>query len=179
MEGTMTAYAFSELKDTIRHWDGKSTLPLKQIYEADCNKPDFASILVALLSEQDFQRGASWLLKHHVDTGHDINPANARTCYHSLDQLTHWDAQLHVLQTMHAMPVGADQKHAVQDFLEQCVNSRRTLIRAWAYTGFVVLAGQFKEYCSETRALLLRAEAQETAGSIRVRIRRGLEELEN
>lgn len=173
----MSTEAVCEFKDAIRQWDGKSTLPLTQIYEADCNKPDFASMLVALLSEQGFQRGASWLLKHHVDTGHDINPADARTCYRSLDQLTYWDAQLHILQAMHAMPIGADQKHAVQDFLEQCVNSRRTLIRAWAYTGFVVLAGQFKEYRSRTHALLLRAKEQESAGSIKVRIRRGLEEL--
>ncbi len=173
----MSAEAVCEFKDAIRQWDGKSTLPLTQIYQANCNRPDVASILVALLSDQDFQRGASWLLKHHVDTGHGIDPEDARTCYHSLDRLIHWDAQLHILQAMHAMPIDADHKHAVHDFLHQCVNSKRTLIRAWAYTGFVILAGQSEEYRSRTHALLLRAKEQESAGSIKVRIRRGLEEL--
>ena len=173
----MSAEAVSEFREAIRQWDGKSTLPLTQIYEAYCEKPDFTSILVALLSEQAVQRGASWLLKHHVDTGHDIDPADARICYHSLDQLSHWDAQLHILQSMHAMPIDEDQKHSVRDFLETSIASKRTLIRAWAYTGFVVLAGQFKEYRSQTHALLLRAKEQESAGSIMVRIRRGLDEL--
>lgn len=173
----MPAEAVREFRDTIKQWDGKSTLPLTKIYEAYYEKTDFTASLVALLSKQDFQRGASWLLKHHVDTGHDIDPADARTCYHSLDQLSHWDAQLHILQSMHAMHIDADQKHAVQNFLETCATSKRTLIRAWSYTGFVVLACQFKEYRSQTHALLLQAKEQEVAGSIKVRIRRGLEEL--
>lgn len=150
---------------------------MRQIYDVNCKRTNFPSTLAALLAEQDYQRGASWLLKHHVDNGHVMGPDDAQICYTSLDQLTHWDTQLHILQTMHALPINATDKEAVHSFLTKNVASKRTLIRAWSYTGFVILARQHEEYRAETQALLKRAKEVETAGSIKVRIRKGLEEL--
>lgn len=150
---------------------------MRQIYDANCGSSNFASTLAALLAEQDNQRGASWLLKHHIDNGHAVKRDDAQVCYTSLDQLTHWETQLHILQTMHALPIDAAHKAAVHRFLTKNVTSTKTLIRAWSYTGFVILACQHKEYRAEAQMLLEQAKQLETAGSIKVRIRRGLEEL--
>lgn len=150
---------------------------MKQIYDANCKRPNFTSTLAALLAEQDYQRGASWLLKHHIDNGHVMDRNDVQICYSSLDKLTHWDTHLHILQTMHALPIDTAHKEAVHSFLTKNVTSKRTLIRAWSYTGFVILARQFQEYRAEAHTLLKRAKEVETAGSIRVRIRRGLAEL--
>ncbi len=150
---------------------------MRQIYDANCKRTNFASTLAALLSEQDYQRGASWLLKHHIDNGHVMDRDDAQTCYTSLDKLTHWDTHLHILQIMHALAIDTADKETVHSFLTKNVTSKRTLIRAWSYTGFVILARQYEEYRAETHTLLKRAKEVETAGSIKVRIRRGLAEL--
>lgn len=150
---------------------------MTQIYDAHCEGMNFAATLAALLSEQDYQRGASWLLKHHIDKGHIINRDDTQTCYASLDKLTHWDTNLHILQAMHALPIDAGNTEKIYSFLIKNVASKRTLVRAWSYTGFVILAGQHTSYRKEAHALLQQANATETAGSIKVRIRKGLEEL--
>lgn len=150
---------------------------MRQIYDANCKRTNFASTLAALLSEQDYQRGASWLLKHHIDNGHVMDRDDAQTCYTSLDKLTHWDTHLHILQTMHALPIDTAHKEAVHSFLTKNVTSKRTLIRAWSYTGFVILTRQYQEYRAEAHTLLKQAKEVEAARSILVRIRRGLEEL--
>lgn len=151
---------------------------MNAIYDAFRETPGFAHVLAMLLSEQNYQRGASWLLKHHIDAGHAIAAEDAQTCYANVDKLTHWDTNLHILQTMHALPIDTAQKQAVHGFLHKNLTSDRTLVRAWAYTGFVVLASQYEDYHAEAVALLRQAKETETAGSIKVRIRRGLETLE-
>lgn len=150
---------------------------MRQIYDANCESSNFTSTLAALLAEQDYQRGASWLLKHHIDNGHAVKRDDAQICYTSLDKLTHWDTQLHILQTMHALPIDATHKAAVHRFLTKNMTSKRTLIRAWSYAGFVILARQYEEYRAEARVLLEQAKEVETAGSIKVRVRKGLAEL--
>lgn len=167
----------SDLRHAIGQWDGKSAALMRQIYDANCKRTNFTSTLAALLSEQDYQRGASWLLKHHIDNGHAVKRNDAQTCYTSLNQLTHWDTHLHILQAMHALPIDATHKAAIHSFLTKNVTSKRTLVRAWSYTGFVILARQYEEYHAEAQALLKQAKEVETAGSIKVRIRKGLEEL--
>lgn len=162
----------------IRHWDGKSTANLTEFYLENSETPDFVSNLVVLLSEPDLQRSASWLLKHHIDNGNTIPSDVAQTCYASLDKLTFWDAKLHILQSMHALPINPACKDAVYNFLQKNLVSERRLIRAWSYTGFVILASQHSQYSAEASRCLLQANDVETAGSIKVRIRKGLENLE-
>ncbi len=169
--------SISKLKQDVRLWDGKSAVLMVRVYEQYCDTPDFAFCLTQLMCEQEFQRGASWLLKHHIDTGHIIHPKEAQNCFASLDKLTHWDTRLHILQSMHAMPIAADHRQAVYDFLDQNITSKRTLVRAWTYTGYVVLAQQHEEYRPQVMALLNKANEIETAGSIKVRIRKGLTQL--
>lgn len=150
---------------------------MTQIYDTNCERMNFTATLAALLSDQDYQRGASWLLKRHIDKGHVINRDDVQTCYASLDKLTHWDTNLHILQAMHALPINAGNTEEIHSFLIKNMASKRTLVRAWSYTGFVILASHHEEYRKEAYALLKQANEAETAGSIKVRIRKGLEAL--
>ena len=116
------------------------------------------------------QVGATWLLKRHLECGGKLSSAQVRKIYASLDQLSEWEAILHVLQCMPEMPVPKGQIGKVAQFLRDCLAHKRPFVRAWAYNGFHELAVRHEIYREEMTRLIAHA-AQNEAASVKARLR--------
>jgi hypothetical protein len=168
-----------DLKTSLAAWDGKNTRPLLDLYEAFEHTRDWLGALVQLSCEQDCERGATWLLKHYLESGASL-PADLtdeHLCH--LAPLSHWEARMHVLQYLDRLKLTDTVKTPLHIFIKEAIASDAKLIRAWGYYGFAVLARQFPEFQSEARANLIKAGQIETAGSIKVRLRKALELLKS
>ncbi|QUS56136.1 hypothetical protein [Pseudovibrio brasiliensis] len=161
------------LKHEIEEWDCKSKQAITTIYQKHCETTDFLSVLIKLLSNEDTERGASWLLKHHFDCkGTALSDALEAGIWSSLSSLTHWEAKLHVLQIIPHLSIPSIQENAMEGFLMMGINDRKTLVRAWSYFGLALLAKRFPTKHHKIEALLKERAETETGGSVRVRIRK-------
>ena len=168
-----------ELRLAIAQWDGKSASAIKAVYDRFHDRERFNDDLIALMENETSQAGATWLLKHHCETKHvELSEEQRRSYQAKWKNLSHWEAQLHVLQCMEYIPIDASQKANVHSFLQRCLASEKKFVRAWAYSGSARLALAIPDYRSETHALLVEAHEKESAGSVRVRVRKGLELLD-
>jgi len=160
------------LEQEIYEWESLAVGTPSALYERHSADPDFVPKLVALLTEVPGQRGSTWLLKHHLETSPDsIDPELAGQIYSNCSTLEHWEAKLHLLQCIALLPVPTEQAQAVAGFIRECVSSNKKFVKAWAYSAFSELAAQHLEYQDEANALLDFAFENETAASVRARIR--------
>ncbi len=167
----------TSLAEAIGEWDGKSASDIERIYAAFHRASDFEISLAGLMYEDELQKGASWLFKHHIRNGHKPDGKVSARLFRSLDRLSHWETRLHVLQALHELEIPAKHKDRIYLFLREGLGSGKTLVKAWAYSGLAVLASQHHEYHDEASRLLSTASGKESAGSVRVRIRKALETL--
>lgn len=169
----------TDLFAALSQWDGKSASAITAIYDRFCAKEGFVDDLIELIANRDVEVGASWLLKHHCEK-QEVKLSGPRSAkYHSsFAGLSHWEARLHVLQCMEMIPVPASQKTEIHAFLTRCVGSDAKFVRAWAYNGMARLAVLFPELRAQTHETLITAHETENAGSIRVRIRKALQLLD-
>lgn len=164
------------LEAAIAAWDLKSSNDIGRIYRQYSVKPSFGTALTALIGERALERGASWLLKHHLETGWlDITPANVSTIYGSLNDLEHWEARLHLLQCIPHLPIPRSHVKPLERFLRNAISDEVKFVRAWGYNGWHQLGIQHAEYQPQVVEILERAKASETAPSVKVRIRKALE----
>ncbi|MEM7131988.1 MAG: hypothetical protein AAF702_37100 [Chloroflexota bacterium] len=154
----------------ISEWDGKSTDKLHSVYEIYGQEPGFSAELIVLLTQESHQKGATWLLKKHFESGSEIEAAQVERVYESLPTFKHWETKLHILQCISYMPISHDGKNHVEAFLQECLTEKNKFVRAWAYNGFYELAVQHAEYQDEVGELLDKAMIDEAA-SVRARIR--------
>ena len=156
------------MKEALLNWDTTSAEDISAIYERYEKAPDFLSEISGLMVEPGCERGATWLLKHYGESGRKID--DARRIYQSLPKLRHWEAKLHVLQSMSYLTIAGEEKKIVETFVRECLGDGHAFVRAWAYNGFSLLALQYPEYAQEVEELLKRGEKEEAA-SVRARIR--------
>lgn len=166
----VAADAKDPLAVEIGEWDGKTVDHLQSVYGRFSGDADFASRLIALSREAPVQAGATWLLKHHLETGAGLPAKNTKQILGALDQLSHWEARLHLLQLLPLLKIAKGQGAKVARLLDECLADRRALLRAWAYNGFHELAVQHPDYRDRARALFETAD-QETAASVKARVR--------
>lgn len=159
-----------ELKQALSQWDGKSGDDIAAIYDDCAGQAAFIETILALTRETALQAGATWLLKKHLENRNRLNEAQIRTLWSLAGGLDQWEARLHVLQCLPFLPIGVSQKDEVAQFLRQSLDSKNKFVRAWAYGGFIELAGQHPEFEKETEDHLRRALDREAA-SVKARIR--------
>lgn len=160
----------SDLQALVADWDGKSAESITKVYSQFHAAADFTTQLVAMLQHEPLQRGATWLLKRWLEAGGEISAEDIQTYYSTAPILTHWESRLHLLQSLQYLPITAEQAASLYPFIQRCLGSKKTFVRAWAYSGMYELAKQHPDYRSETDALFIKANATESA-SIRARIR--------
>ncbi len=158
------------IENDIANWDGKSSTDIERIYQRYSDKSFFISTLIDLLKQQELQKGASWLLKKHLESGSTLETNDIALIYKLLPKLIHWETKLHILQSMPYMPVGKAQKKKVEAFLRDCLTDDNKFVRAWIYNGFYELSCQYSEYKEETKQFLEMAMKDEAA-SVKARIR--------
>lgn len=164
------------LEADIAAWDFKSSDDIGRIYRRYSVRPSLGAQLAVLISEHTLERGASWLLKHHLETGWpDITPTDIATIYDLLPDLEHWEARLHFLQCIPHLPIPGSHVKPLEQFLRDAVSDKVKFVRAWGYNGWHQLGIQYPGYRPQVIELLETARASETAPSVKVRVRKALE----
>lgn len=164
----------SDLYDILAAWDGKRTAPLQTLFDAAEDKDALAAQAVAYCATPLTERGATWLLKHALETGADLDAGAQSDLIDSLPALSHCEARLHVLQILDRLELdGAEVGAKVAAFLEDAVADQNKFVRAWAYSGYHALAAQSPGYEERARRLIEQALAEE-APSIQARLRKVL-----
>ncbi|NQV80923.1 MAG: hypothetical protein HQ495_10245 [Alphaproteobacteria bacterium] len=163
------------MKADIAAWDGKATEPIAAVYARNQSHKTFLADVIALCGDAGCARGATWLLKHHIEGGDVPVPAAlTRQIFAQLDALAHWEAKLHVLQCLPFLTIAKHDAQRVARFVDACRSDDATFVRAWAYTGLHQLAVQHPPYRDNARETLEAALKAGQPASVKVRIRRAL-----
>ncbi len=158
------------LKQDIAAWNGKSAADINVIYNRHLHDPSFISDIIILIEQVPLQKGATWLLKKHLETDGTLESKDVKRIYELLPKLEHWETKLHILQCIPFMPIANSEKKNVELFLRNCLVDGKKLVRAWAYNGFYELSVQHQAYQAETKQILETAMKDEAA-SVKARIR--------
>lgn len=159
------------LETDIKAWDGKSVDIINRVYVRHHRRPSFLAELTSAISDEALQDGATWLLKHHLETDSPLDTGRAKEVFQALPKLTSWGAKLHILQSLRWMPIPTRYKNKLETFLRACLQEENKFVRAWAYSGFYELAKQHQEYRLEAQQLCRQA-ANNEAASVKARIRK-------
>lgn len=143
---------------------------LKAVYEKSHRQDGFFSELTELISDNDLQSQATWLLKAYLEKNPLSNTTLSGKILPLLPDLTSWEAQLNLLQCLPYLAIEDSNRKVVEIFLRKVLNSANKFVRAWAYNGFHVLATQHPEYQAEVKQFFEMALRDE-APSVKARIR--------
>ena len=163
----------NSVEQAITHWDGKSTSDIGEVYTRFCDESGFVNTIIALASAEKLQKGATWLLKRHLEVAGGRKGEHCSEILGLLPQLArnNWEAKLHLLQCMPYLVIEVKDKQRVERFLRQCLMNSNKFVRAWSYHGFYELSMQFPEYTKETKQFFEMAKKDE-APSVLARIRK-------
>lgn len=128
------------IEQEIASWDGKSADNIKAIYDAHNTESHFSDTIISLSLSEDCEKGATWLLKAWLEAGNKLEQAQVEKIYGSLDQLSHWEAKLHVLQSIPLMPITDTASGNLYAFLRITLTDPNKFVRAWSYNGFYELS---------------------------------------
>ncbi len=118
------------------------------------------------MTDASLQRGATWLLKHHLENHATLNTSEIKSIYQSIELFTHWESKLHILQSLEYLSIPKEFKATLELFIRPCLKSNKKLLRAWGYHGFYHLNKSFPEYSKETDLLLQKAMLDESPSVI-------------
>ncbi len=158
------------IEQAIAGWDGKSAEDIENIYNRYSSDSLFVANLIDFTRQTALQKGATWLLKHHLQRGRRISAEQAASVFKLLSQLSHWESMLHILQSLPYLRIGKSDVKVLEVFLRQCLLDTNKFVRAWAYNGFHELAKQHPKYRDEARQFFEMALKDE-APSVKARIR--------
>lgn len=158
------------IKQEIASWNGKSSSDIGAIYIRYCDDECFAPTLIELSLNRGFQRGATWLLNHHLKNGHKLEKKESAMLFKLLPKLEHWESKLHILQSIGYISIDTTDKKRVEIFLRKSLLDNNKFVRAWAYDGFYQISLQYPEYKEETKQFFEMALRDE-APSVKARIR--------
>ncbi|WCN09010.1 hypothetical protein [Marinomonas mediterranea] len=158
------------IEQAIALWDGKSADDIKAIYDAYNAENGFADSVITLSLTQGSEIGATWLLKAWLEEGNRLAHSQISKIYRSLNQLKHWEAKLHVLQSISFMPIADTDDTMVYNFLMHSLSDKNKFVRAWSYNGLYELSKQHSVYKNETQQFFEIALRDE-APSVKARIR--------
>lgn len=158
------------IEQKLSAWDGKSAADIRAIYDEYHTRDDFTDRIVELTTKPDCQKGATWLLKAWLETGNTLKQSQVSRIYGLLNKLEHWEAKLHVLQSIPFMTIAEADRDSVYRFLRTTIIDQNKLVRAWSYNGFYELSSQHGEYKEESERYFTMAMRDE-APSVKARIR--------
>lgn len=159
------------LRAEIARWDGRSSADIEQVYQVHSNEPDFVDQLLATLSMQELQNGASWLLKAGLENQGELDSAQCKNFFQCLPLLEHWSARLHALQCIPFLTIPDASEMLLEHFLRANLLEANKFVRAWTYNGFAELSRKNSKYREEVLRVFELAHRDEAA-SVKARIRR-------
>ncbi len=165
----------SALQVELSGWNGQSTADLESIYQRTVHRPEFRTELIQAIADPRLERGATWLLKHHLELGGELDASESALIFPLIPKLRDWESKLHILQSLSDLVIPSDQVSTIQSFLNERLNETNKFVRAWAYHGQYELALQYPEFRVQTTRLLENGLKEESA-AVRARIRRVLKQ---
>ncbi|MEL7121830.1 MAG: hypothetical protein AAFO07_20450, partial [Bacteroidota bacterium] len=130
----------------LQEWDGKHVDYLIDIYDNYSNQDVFFDQLLEISTIQVLQTATTWLIKHHYDQKQSLNQHQIDNLLGISTELVHWEAQLHVLQLLPKVKISETILPIVDEFVNNCLESKKKFVRAWAYQGFYELTKHRPEY---------------------------------
>ncbi|MBT8258065.1 MAG: hypothetical protein KJO49_06305 [Bacteroidia bacterium] len=159
------------LKSKIEAWDGIHMDHLKSIYIQFLNDPEFFNNITEWSSDINLQAASTWLIKHHYDSGEELNETQIDRLIGISSELVQWEAQLHILQILPKIEFATEQLILIDDFARRCLKSENKFVRAWAYQGMFELYKYSVVDKEELRSLCEIAMETESA-SIKSKVRK-------
>ena len=156
------------LRNELANYDGQNPSILSEISARHEGQASFLSDLVTLASDEEavVSEGATWIIKALVEKGRTFRPHDIRRLVGGLDDVTAWQAQLHVCQSIRHVAVPREAEPILEQWVTTLLDAPRPLLRAWALDALCQQRGA----TSETKSLLKRMEADKAA-SVRARVR--------
>lgn len=135
-------------------------------------EPGYLDALIALSSESDshVSSGATWLLKSALEQCATLSADQTAALCEALPELSGWQAQLHICQSLRLLSIGPTGAGEVAHWLEPLLAHDRPFLRAWALDALGSLAGDHPQYRARFAKALSDA-AQDDAASVRARAR--------
>ena len=152
----------STLAEALARFDGTHVEDLRDaLPEAEAA----GKSLIAACTDPDTEVAASWLAKALIEVGTArFDPARF---FETLPRMTHWQAQLHLLQSVQYAP---DLAQPLARQIRDLLDSRKTFVRVWALDAFTRLAILRPELVPEARARIA-AALDHGPASLRARAR--------
>lgn len=164
--------SISILEKNIKTWDIQHTTRLIEIYDEFGQEPNFIPFLSIIASEHDrLSIGATWLIKHAVSQGQELDIHTQRVIFQLLYSKQAWQTQLHILQVMSMSREVFEPTMDDWQSLIILLESPRPFVRASAYEVMGVFLHHFPTDKADFLDHCRRSLDHETA-SVRVKIRR-------
>jgi len=138
-------------KSEIKQWNGKSADDILEIYNHHCEQKNFANQTIKFIEDNQLQKGATWLLKRHLENKSQLNQAQISKIFSQLNNLETWESKLHILQSLQYLLIPKLEKDKLETFLRNCLMETNKFVKAWTYDGFYQLAKQYPEHIKETK----------------------------
>jgi len=154
----------SELNNKLKLWDGVHIECLTELYSENYSSSDFFESLVTIcVNEQDLQKTATWLIKHHYDNGQTLPEQLTERLLISCETVKNWEAKLHLLQLLPHFKLTDKSIIISEDFIRKCLEDKNRFVRAWAYNGLYELTKYIPELKTELEFICQRAMETESA----------------
>lgn len=162
-----------DLRESLLAWDGKSSSNIEGIFQQFSNSAEFLESLLVLLADSETDRGATWCLKRYLDQGGTLDASQTVLALQALSDVTHWQPQLHLLQSLDKLSIPKTLKKTVEKTLRAGLIHSNKFVKAWSYNGMAVLARQHPELREEASKVLDMGLRDEPA-SVKARIRNAM-----
>jgi hypothetical protein len=155
----------------IRRWNVKASESIDDLYFSLVDQPDFEDRLIsALAGDEEVHRGATWLLKHHLEHKNQLSGDQVSLIFSQLESLKNWEAKLHILECLPYLVIPENHRNGVEKFVRSCLLEINKFVRAWAYNAMYELACQYPELQPEAEVIFEAASGDEAA-SVKARVR--------
>ena len=165
----------TKVEIALKGWDKKSSDDITDIYQLYCSDDLLTTKLISFLDNEDCQTAASWLLKHHFEIKGEQSTDVSSSIYTKAYNLDQWQSRLHILQSMHLLPIDDKSVIKIEAFVRDCLADTNKFVRAWAYNGFYLLAKQHHQF-QDDAIQFLNLGMNDEPSSVKVRIRKCLEQ---
>lgn len=166
-----------DLAEELAAFDGKHNDTLEALAAKLTPAAPVVAELCALSRREDpkLQTAATWLLKRFQEEGLAFSAKQVEVLLDLFEAVTHWEAQLHLLQMLPGLTIPAARAAPLFSRLkgEDFLQAANKFVRAWSYNGLAVLASQHEQFRPIVTGLL-KAGQEEEAASVRARIRNAI-----
>jgi len=162
----------TDLKNKLKLWDGVHIEYLTELYGVNSSSLDFFESLVTIcVNEQDLQKPATWLIKHHYDNGQTLPESLTERLLTTCKSVENWEAKLHLLQLLPHFQLTDKSIIITEDFARKCLADNNKFVRAWAYNGLYELTKYIPELKTELEFICQRGMETESA-AIKSKVRK-------